>query len=316
VRGFQAHCPTRFGTCVFIGRDVINSKEALKKAADGGAFKAAGRNDIGKQLGAYMSSFWVHLEAAVELMLPIMDAIHQIEGDRAMLSQLRPMCIQLMQHAETWQKKYASTSGLKAVKAAKLFRERMDKGLQAGMTAAYILDPAFFEKNGDAWKPPAADLTAEEWADVRSIVTRLSGASGDPAVEGDVAAEVARLQICNRLPDKMTFALPHLTKRQDSDGGKMMAPAAERVSYWEVIGREFFPLVSKAAARLLSLHVTSCAAERNWSVWGRLYSKLRARLSLQVAEKLVFIAQNSKNRSKVDDEELLLRVLTEGDEQP
>jgi hypothetical protein len=45
------------------------------------------------------------------------------------------------------------------------------------------------------------------------------------------------------------------------------------------------------------------------------YSKLRARLSLKVAEKLVFIAQNSKNRSQVDDEELLLRVLTEVDEQ-
>jgi hypothetical protein len=45
------------------------------------------------------------------------------------------------------------------------------------------------------------------------------------------------------------------------------------------------------------------------------YSKLRARLSLQVAETLVCIAQNSKNRSKVEDEELLLRVLTEGDEQ-
>jgi hypothetical protein len=51
------------------------------------------------------------------------------------------------------------------------------------------------------------------------------------------------------------------------------------------------------------------------SVWGRLYSKLRARLSLKVAEKLVFTAQNSKNRSQVDDEELLTRVLTEVDQQ-
>jgi hypothetical protein len=92
----------------------------------------------------------------------------------------------------------------------------MDKGLQPGMTAAFILDPAFFQNNGDAWKPPAADLSAEEWEDVRSIITRLSGASGNPASEGDVAAEVARLQICSRLPDKMAFALPHLTKRQDS----------------------------------------------------------------------------------------------------
>jgi hypothetical protein len=33
-------------------------------------------------------------------MLPVMDAVHQIEGERDMFAQLRPICTQLMEHAK------------------------------------------------------------------------------------------------------------------------------------------------------------------------------------------------------------------------
>jgi hypothetical protein len=50
-----------------------------------------------------------------------------------------------------------------------------------------------------------------------------------------------------------------------------------------------------AARRLLSFHTNRCANERNWSFWGYIYSKGHNRLSLERAEKLVFIKQNSPN---------------------
>jgi hypothetical protein len=50
-----------------------------------------------------------------------------------------------------------------------------------------------------------------------------------------------------------------------------------------------------AARRLLSIHTTSCASERNWSFWGYIHSKARNCLSIECAEKLEYIKQNSPN---------------------
>jgi len=54
-----------------------------------------------------------------------------------------------------------------------------------------------------------------------------------------------------------------------------------------------FPSISAAAVKLLSLHATTAAAERNWSGWGRIYKNaLRNRLTVSTAEKLVYIKAN------------------------
>ena len=72
-----------------------------------------------------------------------------------------------------------------------------------------------------------------------------------------------------------------------------------------------FPLIAEAALRLLSMHATSCAPERNWSQWGLLYSKMRANLSLDVGEKMIFIKGNSGMGGNAgDDVEVLLDVLS------
>ena len=48
-----------------------------------------------------------------------------------------------------------------------------------------------------------------------------------------------------------------------------------------------------AAGRFLSAHVTSCTTERNWSLFGNIFSKTRNRLHLEKAQKLAFIRANS-----------------------
>jgi len=47
-----------------------------------------------------------------------------------------------------------------------------------------------------------------------------------------------------------------------------------------------------AANKLLSAHATSCAAERNWSAWGCIYTSLRNSLGIETAEKLVLVKVN------------------------
>ncbi len=76
------------------------------------------------------------------------------------------------------------------------------------------------------------------------------------------------------------------------------------------MGKEY-PAISPVARQLLSLHATSCAPERNWSLWGKLYRKDRSRLALSRAEKLVAVSSAAKlahkdlKSSEVKEMELL-----------
>ena len=46
------------------------------------------------------------------------------------------------------------------------------------------------------------------------------------------------------------------------------------------------------AARVLAMPVTSCAAGRNWTIWGQVYMKRRANLGLQRAQDLIYVKAN------------------------
>ena len=94
--------------------------------------------------------------------------------------------------------------------------------------------------------------------------------------------EISRVKLGD-IPPLMLEDLPFLTRRKDS---QQVASASMRRKWWS--SSQEFPLLSQAANRLLSMHATTCATERNWSTWGRLYTKSRNRLNLSKAEKLVY----------------------------
>ena len=52
----------------------------------------------------------------------------------------------------------------------------------------------------------------------------------------------------------------------------------------------------------MSCHVSSCAAERNGSAWGRTYTSLRNRLSMEKAEQLMFVKANMAVEQETEDE--------------
>jgi hypothetical protein len=67
-----------------------------------------------------------------------------------------------------------------------------------------------------------------------------------------------------------------------------------------------FPYLNKAAVRLLSMHASTAAAERNWSAWGRVYTSLRNRLSLETAEKMVYVKANMTSSAATEDSMITL----------
>ena len=63
--------------------------------------------------------------------------------------------------------------------------------------------------------------------------------------------------------------------------------------FWAVYGKHLFPLLSKVALRVLGTPTSSAASERFWSIFAFIHSKNRNRLSVERADKLVFIYCNA-----------------------
>lgn len=62
----------------------------------------------------------------------------------------------------------------------------------------------------------------------------------------------------------------------------------DRRLVWTSSMRQAYPLLTDIAARLLSLHATSCASERNWSLWRFVSRDNRTRLQLSRVRFLSF----------------------------
>ncbi|DBA77843.1 TPA: hypothetical protein ACH3X1_009197 [Trebouxia sp. C0004] len=72
-----------------------------------------------------------------------------------------------------------------------------------------------------------------------------------------------------------------------------LKPITQRRELWEKTMQEMYPLLTLIAVRLLSLHATSCSAERNWSRWHFSMRDNRKRLAVKKADKLIFISSQA-----------------------
>lgn len=96
------------------------------------------------------------------------------------------------------------------------------------------------------------------------------------------------------LPVHLTSSFSTLTKRVEKEDGKIeMAASTMRKGWWTRIAASDYPIMAKAAQRLLSAHASTAAAERNWSAWGRTFTSSRSQMKVSTAEKIIFINSNS-----------------------
>ncbi|KAJ9504991.1 hypothetical protein QJQ45_013397 [Haematococcus lacustris] len=133
---------------------------------------------------------------------------------------------------------------------------------------------------------------------------RSDGASGLAAAATALAKQHKQHQQCDPGAKQHKQHQQH----QQCDPGErdgravtFIAPASQRLTWWQLLARPHFPALATAALRLLSVHVSTCAAERNWSAWGRLYADaLRSSMDMATAEKLVFIQTNDELATNSD----------------
>jgi len=126
--------------------------------------------------------------------------------------------------------------------------------------------------------------------DAKAAIVHLAGGA---SVKDAVLKELGALRI-GVLPAELADVCSALHERKElKDKSIQLASAEHRHIFWRSHKQPYSPLVAIAAGRFLSAHVTSCATERNWSLFGNIFSKTRNRLHLEKAQKLAFIRANS-----------------------
>ncbi|KAJ9532753.1 hypothetical protein QJQ45_010871 [Haematococcus lacustris] len=210
--------------------------------------------------------------------------------------------------AEQWADKHGDPTGVNNVDpmfvlgVPRLFNDRAKKHYQPVMAAARVLDPVNFLPTRPRAQPlpPMKDLTPEEQEDVVHVVARLAEVSEDEA-----RRELRRFESGTWHPEMTRIAndIMSMAEAGERDGRAvtLIAPASQRLTWWQLLAQPHFPALAKAALRLLSVHVSTCAAERNWSAWGRFYADaLRSSMDMATAEKLVFIQTNDELATNSD----------------
>ena len=166
--------------------------------------------------------------------------------------------------------------------------------------AAFMLDPAIAICADGKVKPPWGSLWESDKSGVKDLVRRFAGPRKQSAAteellrfigEGyadkdfaeNIYVESLKLRACKQLQTGMSALLMciALKTRVAGKDGKLVLKGSEiRRSMWSGSMTTKFPILSKIADTLLSMHATSCGSERKWSVWRSTCHDNRRRLAL------------------------------------
>ncbi|KAJ9505883.1 hypothetical protein QJQ45_017301 [Haematococcus lacustris] len=261
------------------------------------------------------------LKLVIKLMKPISNAIHRLEADAPYLSQvwlyMHGQCgwdivlmvwNALVDHAKEWVEHAVIVSPRLALGVVAAFQRRAQTHYSPAYAAAYALDPANYKylAPGTHPRPTMHRLQPTQQEDVVTVVARLAECS-----LGAARRELTLLTLGD-WPTDMKSSVEAIVAetRTDEDGKTTTACIRVRSGFWTFLGARCFPNLRQAAVRLLAMHVTTAAAERNWSSWGNTYNVGRSQLNVATAEKMVFIKANIPSSEPSEPSQLLAEGIT------
>ncbi|KAJ9532121.1 hypothetical protein QJQ45_003838 [Haematococcus lacustris] len=147
-------------------------------------------------------------------------------------------------------------------------------------------------------------LSEQQQADLAPTVSRLAGASIGAAIRELNAFENAEWNAAMKRRAQSMLQMQTL-QQPTQPGQPSFTPIASieaRQSFWKLQAAPQFPILAKAAQRLLSAHASTAAAERNWSMWGHTYhNALRNNFSVEAAKREVYLKANVPTTDSDDD---------------
>jgi hAT family C-terminal dimerisation region len=304
VRAISTHAPTRFATMYLVVRDLHQNQQAIMSMCNDDEWTAAAKASTNSDVftdNANKADFWQQLKLVKELLEPISDAIHQLEADLPLLSQVFDTWKRLRAHFVQFNVQYGKTNPELMSGVMSTFERRYKNHVSPAALAAYLLDPMHAVQvagTEDAWVLPFSslprDVRKKESQDTPSLfesafetVVRITGANRAKA-----KAEWDELAMQSAMPDELFHCFQQVVGTKAEDGTVRIVPAALRRGWWKMYASVKYPIMAKASERLLSAHATTAATERNWSAWGHMYSPERNRLQVKTAEKIIYIKCN------------------------
>lgn len=297
----QAMCTavdTRFGSKHFVMRDVVRSKEALMQLSLTPAWGAAANDKpalktvhVALTDTDEMQNLWWLCTQAETLVKPVMDAIHLLEADQSLLCHMHRVLSDIEHHFAQFALQHPTlAAGAIPNKNGgdttlySTITERCNFIRRPAMLAAHLVDPLNWKRNADkSYVPKHDELNEAQFEELEGFVDKYG-------VVGEGASELAMFRVMG-VEARYEKTVAGLTKLNDE--GRVPSSTV-RIRIWQNMLANEYPVLAKVAACVMSMPVTACASERNWTQWGHVYVEARSKLGLRRASDLIYIKQNDK----------------------
>ncbi|XP_062027093.1 uncharacterized protein LOC133743247 isoform X1 [Rosa rugosa] len=276
-----------FGPVYVMVEDILSSARALQLVVLDESYKGVSMEDqtareVAEMIGDV--AFWNELEAVHSLVKLIKDMAQEIEIERPLVGKCLPLWDELRAKVKDWCSSFHIDQG----PVEKVIEKRFKKNYHPAWAAAFILDPVYLIKDiSGKYLPPFKLLTPEQEKDVDKLITRLVSRE---------EAHIALMELMKWRTEGLdpVYARAVQMKEKDPVSGKMRItnPQSSRL-VWETYLTEFKSL-GKVAVRLIFLHATSCGFKSSWSLMRWVSANGHSRVSMDKAQKLIFIAAHSK----------------------
>ncbi|KAK7391790.1 hypothetical protein VNO78_20211 [Psophocarpus tetragonolobus] len=278
--------------------DILSCASVIQMVVLEDTFKVASMEDpLAREVAGIVQSegFWNELEAVYSLVKLIRGVVQDIEAERPMIGRCLPLWEEVRTKVKEWCAKYSVVEE----PVEEILEKRFRKNYHPAWSAAFILDPLYLVKDASGkYLPPFKCLTREQEKDVDKSLTRLASRE---------EAHVVLMELMKWRSEGLDplYAQAVQIKQRDPITGKMKVanPLSSRL-VWETCLSEFKSL-GKLAVRLIFLHATSCGFKSNCSLIRKISAHKHSRISLERAQKMVYIAAHAKleRRDFSNDEE-------------
>lgn len=250
--------PTRWFSQYSSGRSVLEAKYVLAKICDDHEelLKVISATKAPPVIKSIKSpTFWNKLTAVMNLIEFPVNVIGKLEADNAELSLVYHYFGQMLEHYENDRVVFPK------VNARWTFLKKNVHGLSYIIVPKYASNGHFIE---------AKELIVSS---IKEFASKIN-----PGQEQETMLEMVQY----------IREVSALTGDQ-----KALVESMSASDYWEIFGNSKFPLLYKCAKTINGMICTSAAAERAWSIYGFIHTKLRNRLANEKVEKIAFLYINS-----------------------
>ncbi|KAL1523115.1 hypothetical protein AB1Y20_018072 [Prymnesium parvum] len=264
---------------IVVSGDYALQKFTINSAADEGEADGEtvlGSRDPVKVILLDEAGFWEPLVQALVVMTPILKLLRLMDGETPCMGKVYP-------HMKVIRRKLTQSPVTWKAKVLEIHDDRWEYLKSPMHVAASALDPEFIEEDTNDEVMDGLITVTERLALRDELYSRTEQGKSSDGTTINSAEVQARLSKTMLQLGSYQSRQGHFNKDFVINNAKVQPPA----EWWNTYGQSISSLASVARC-VLNQPVSASAAERNWSVYGKIKSENRTRLRHHKSDKLVY----------------------------